>query len=106
MVKLHNKPKAAVHAGAFMLTGPREEEEVWLNFNVIVFFSSSVGVSGTIQTNGHPRQLKSFSKLSSYIMQEDLIQPFLTVKEGMQVAANLKLGDELKASEKQLAVRQ
>jgi len=39
-------------------------------------------------------------------MQEDLIQPFLTVQEGMQIAANLKLGDELKASEKQLAVRQ
>jgi hypothetical protein len=24
---LHNKPKAAVRAGAFMLTGSREEEE-------------------------------------------------------------------------------
>ena len=70
------------------------------------FISSSAGVSGTIKTNGHPRQLKFFSKLSSYIMQEDLIQPFLTVQESMQIAANLKLGDELKASEKQLAVRQ
>ena len=76
------------------------ETSVWL------FISSSAGVSGTIKTNGHPRQLKLFSKLSSYIMQEDLIQPFLTVQEGMQIAANLKLGDELKASEKQLAVRQ
>jgi ABC-type multidrug transport system ATPase subunit len=72
----------------------------------MIIFSSSAGVSGTITTNGHPRQLKLFSKLSSYIMQEDLIQPFLTVQEGMQIAANLKLGDELKASEKQLAVRQ
>jgi ABC-type multidrug transport system ATPase subunit len=70
------------------------------------FISSSAGVSGAIKTNGHPRQLKFFSKLSSYIMQEDLIQPLLTVQEGMQIAANLKLGDELKASEKQLAVRQ
>jgi hypothetical protein len=25
---LHNKPKAAVRAGACMLTGPREEEEI------------------------------------------------------------------------------
>lgn len=66
----------------------------------------SAGVSGTIKTNGHPRQLKLFSKLSSYIMQEDLIQPFLTVQEGMEIAANLKLGDELKSSEKQLAIEE
>jgi hypothetical protein len=39
-------------------------------------------------------------------MQEDLIQSFLTVQEAMEIAANLKLGDELKFSEKQLAVRQ
>jgi len=39
-------------------------------------------------------------------MQEDLIQPYLTVQESMQIAGNLKLGDKLKASEKQLAVRQ
>jgi ABC-type multidrug transport system ATPase subunit len=70
------------------------------------FISSSAGVSGTITTNGHPRQLKIFSKLSSYIMQEDMVQPFLTVQEGMQIAANLKLGVEMEASKKQLAVRQ
>lgn len=64
----------------------------------------SAGVAGTIKTNDHPRQMKFFSKLSSYIMQEDLIQPYLTVQESMQIAGNLKLGDELKASEKQLAI--
>jgi hypothetical protein len=79
---------------------------VWLKLVRDCFISSSAGVSGTIKTNGHPRQLKLFSKLSSYIMQDDLIQPFLTVQEGMEIAANLKLGDELTSSEKHLAVRQ
>jgi hypothetical protein len=27
-LRLHNKPKAAVLAGTFMLTGPRQEEEI------------------------------------------------------------------------------
>lgn len=71
-----------------------------------MFIYSSAGVAGTIKTNDHPRQMKFFSKLSSYIMQEDLVQLYLTVAESMQIAANLKLGDELKASEKQLVVRQ
>ena len=58
-----------------------------------------------IKTNGHPRQLKLFNKLSSYILQEDLIQPYLTVQEAMEFAARLKLGNELKKEEKLLAVR-
>lgn len=73
--------------------------------NILVGYVSA-GVTGTVKTNGHPRQLKFFNKLSSYIMQEDLIQPFLTVQEAMEVAANLKLGDELKFSEKQLAIEE
>ncbi|XP_069705223.1 ATP-binding cassette subfamily G member 4-like [Periplaneta americana] len=71
--------------------------------NILVGYVSA-GVSGTIKTNGHPRQLRLFNKLSSYILQEDLIQPLLTVQESMEIAANLKLGDELKADEKLLAI--
>lgn len=33
-------------------------------------------------------------------MQEDLIQPFLTVQESMEIAANLKLGKELSHQQK------
>lgn len=62
------------------------------------------GVTGSIITNGHPRQLKFFNKLCSYIMQEDLLQPNLTVRENMQIAAHLKLGNELSASDRDTAV--
>ncbi|XP_054260947.1 ATP-binding cassette subfamily G member 4-like isoform X2 [Macrosteles quadrilineatus] len=71
--------------------------------NILVGYTSA-GVSGTIMTNGHPRQMKLFNKLSSYIMQEDMIQPSLTVREAMMVAAHLKLGDELSTEDKELAV--
>lgn len=42
--------------------------------------------------------------MSRYIMQEDLIQPMLTVEEAMLMAANLKLGRKLDRKEKIIAV--
>nr|CAD7204990.1 unnamed protein product [Timema douglasi] len=66
----------------------------------------SVGVTGSIETNGHPRQMRLFHKLSAYIQQEDLLQPRLTVLEAMRVAADLKLGDELDHEEKSAVVEE
>lgn len=51
----------------------------------------TLGVTGTLCTNGKPRDSRIFHKLSCYITQEDLIQPLLTVQEIMMVAAQLKL---------------
>lgn len=66
--------------------------------------SSSNGVNGRITVNGHARDMRVFKKLSSYIMQDDLLQPQLTVSESMMIAADLKLGKELGKAEKDLIV--
>lgn len=63
-----------------------------------------MGATGSITVNGEPRNMREFSKISRYIMQEDLMQPMLTVEEAMLVAANLKLSRVLSMKEKKVAV--
>ncbi|KAJ8713344.1 hypothetical protein PYW07_013714 [Mythimna separata] len=50
----------------------------------------SGGVTGELLVNGQPRDEHLFQKSSCYITQEDLLQPLLTVREAMDVAARLK----------------
>ncbi|KAJ0175781.1 hypothetical protein K1T71_008940 [Dendrolimus kikuchii] len=73
--------------------------------NILAGYVSN-GVSGRVTVNGHPRDMKMFKKLSTYIMQDDLLQPRLTVEESMWIAANLKLGLELGKAEKELIVEE
>uniref|UniRef100_A0A0U9HZ98 Putative ABCG protein n=1 Tax=Chrysomela populi TaxID=154003 RepID=A0A0U9HZ98_CHRPP len=64
----------------------------------------TAGVKGSIKINKKPRQMRIFHMLSSYIMQEDLVQPRLSVRESMVVAANLKLGSSIDKKDKQAVV--
>jgi ATP-binding cassette, subfamily G (WHITE), member 1 len=56
--------------------------------------------TGTIMVNGRLRDMRLFRKMSRYIMQEDVHQKMLTVREALMIAADLKLGNDLTKSEK------
>ncbi|XP_047513165.1 ATP-binding cassette sub-family G member 1-like [Pieris napi] len=73
--------------------------------NILAGYTSN-GVNGRISVNGQARDMRVFKKLSSYIMQDDLLQPRLTVGESMKIAADLKLGKELGDAEKELIVEE
>ncbi|CAH2236678.1 ATP-binding cassette sub-family G member 1-like [Pararge aegeria] len=64
------------------------------------------GATGLITTNGQPRDLKMFRKLSRYIMQDDLLQPLITVQEAMNMAADLKLGSDIDIRRKTVIVEE
>ncbi|XP_076310317.1 ATP-binding cassette sub-family G member 1-like isoform X2 [Tachypleus tridentatus] len=61
-------------------------------------------VEGEILANNTQRELSSFRRLSSYVMQDDFLLPQLTVKEILTIAANLKIPCSIPVSCKELVV--
>ncbi|VVC39402.1 ABC transporter-like,P-loop containing nucleoside triphosphate hydrolase,ABC transporter [Cinara cedri] len=57
--------------------------------NILSGYTSS-GYQGSVTLNGARRDLLSFRNVSSYIMQEDHLQLYLTVQESMEIAMKLK----------------
>jgi ATP-binding cassette subfamily G (WHITE) protein 1 len=73
--------------------------------NILAGYTTS-GVGGTLLVNGEVRDESTFRKQSCYIMQNDNLQPLLTVHEAMTVAANLKLSAKNTHKEKQSKIKE
>ncbi|KAL9697521.1 hypothetical protein quinque_000962 [Culex quinquefasciatus] len=59
--------------------------------NVLAGYKTS-NVAGKIYINGKRRRLDRFRRLSCYILQDDRLLPYLSVREAMMYSASLRLG--------------
>ncbi|KAJ8976521.1 hypothetical protein NQ317_007039 [Molorchus minor] len=72
--------------------------------NILAGYTNT-GVTGEKLINDEPRNENTFRKKSCYIMQDDNLQPLLSVQEAMTIAANLKMSSRYTHNEKYARVK-
>lgn len=66
----------------------------------------TTGATGKLLINDEIRNERKFLKQSCYIMQDDQLQPLLTVHEAMMIAAQLKLSSKYSTEQKREKVKE
>lgn len=70
---------------------------------MLILFSRKP-TDGYIYINGRIRNEKKFRRRSCYILQDDKVQGMLTIKESLNFAADLKLGNHISHEQKKRRV--
>ncbi|XP_072394710.1 ATP-binding cassette subfamily G member 4-like [Diabrotica undecimpunctata] len=73
--------------------------------NILAGYTSK-GVLGEKLVNDKPRNELAFQRKSCYIMQDDDLQPLLTVSESMTIAASLKMSSKYTRKEKKNRIKE
>lgn len=84
----------------YSYTGPSGSGKSTL-LDILSGYKNSNKIIGKIKVNESVRDSKQFRHISSYIMQDHLLHPLLTVEEAMSFCINLKIGKELSDEEKE-----
>lgn len=69
-----------------------------------MLYSKGAALSGWVLVNGQPRNDSAFKRLSAYVMQDDVLYAFLTVKETIWMSAQLHLPPSVSYEEKERQV--